>query len=86
MGRRRKLYDRIVEGQSDKNIQFSQARALLLHLGFKERNKGTSHYKFVREGIEELINLQETEGGKCIAYQVKQVRAVLLKYNLRKEL
>jgi hypothetical protein len=40
---------------------------------------------FTREGIEEIINLQEVKG-KCKPYQVKQMRAVLRKYNLRKEL
>jgi hypothetical protein len=85
VGRRRKLYDRIVGGRSDANISIEQARTLLLHLGFEERIRG-SHHVFTREGIEQLINLQETEGGKCVPYQVKQMRAVLKKYNLRKEL
>ncbi len=85
MGRRRKLYDRIVGGSSDANISFEQARALLLHLDFAERIRG-SHHIFTREAIEELINLQRTEGGKCVPYQVKQMRNVLKKYNLREEL
>ena len=86
MGRRRKLFDQITGGRSDANIPFEQTRALLLHLGFEERTGGTSHHKFFREGIEELINLQEIEGGKYKPYQVKQVRAVLKKYNLGEEL
>jgi len=57
---------------------------LLESLGFSESVRG-SHHKFVREGVEELINLQEV-GGKCKPYQVRQVRNVLLKYNLEKEL
>ncbi len=57
-----------------------------MRLGFEERTGGTSQHKFFREGIEELINLQEVEGGKCKPYQVKQMRAVLKKYNLGKEL
>jgi hypothetical protein len=56
MGRRRKLYDRIVGGRSDRNIPFDQACTLLLHLGFEERISG-SHHIFTREGIEQLINL-----------------------------
>jgi hypothetical protein len=84
MGRRRKLYDRIVSGQSDANIPFEQTVNMLKHLGFDERTSG-SHHVFVREGIEELLNLQEVEG-KCKPYQVSQMRAVLKKYNLRKEL
>jgi hypothetical protein len=85
VGRRRKLHDRIVGGRSDANIPFEQVCTLLLHLGFEERVRG-SHHVFTREDMEELINLQETEGGKCVPYQVKQLRAVLKKYNLRKEL
>ncbi len=84
MGRRRKLLDRIVGGGSDANIPFEQTRTLLLALGFSESVKG-SHRKFVREGVEEMINIQEVEG-KCKPYQVKQMREVLLRYNLRREL
>ena len=84
MGSRRKLYDRIVGGHSDANIPFMQARNMLMYFGFSERVSG-SHHIFFREGIQELINLQEV-GGKCKSYQVKQMRAVLRKYNLRKEL
>ncbi len=85
VGRRGKLYDRIVGGNSDANIQFEQTRSLLEHLGFDERTKG-SHHIFTKEGVMELIDIQEVEGGKCKPYQVKQMRAVLKKYNLRKEL
>jgi predicted RNA binding protein YcfA (HicA-like mRNA interferase family) len=73
LGRRRKLLDRILSGGSDTNVPFDQTRALLRNLGFSESVRG-SHHKFVREGVEELINLQETGGGKCKPYQVKQVR------------
>jgi len=84
MGRRRKLYDRRVGGGSDSNIPFQQTRTLLKHLGFDERVSG-SHHVFVRGGIEEIIDIQEV-GGECKPYQVKQMRTVLTKYNLRKEL
>ena len=53
---------------------------LLLRLGFAERTRG-SHHVFSREGIEERINLQES-GAKAKPYQVKQVRAVIVKYGL----
>jgi hypothetical protein len=84
MGSRRKLYDRIVAGRSDANIPFRQARNMLLYLGFLERIRG-SHHVFFKEGIEEIINLQDV-GGTCKPYQVKQMRVVLKKYNLQKEL
>ncbi|MDQ3568647.1 MAG: type II toxin-antitoxin system HicA family toxin [Actinomycetota bacterium] len=84
MGRRRKLLERILIGRSDANIPFEQTRTLLKALGFSESIRG-SHHKFIREGVEELINLQEVEG-KCKPYQVRQMREVILKYNLGQEL
>jgi hypothetical protein len=84
MGRRRKLYDRIVGGKSDANIPFEQTVNMLKVLGFVERING-SHHVFTREGVEEIINLQKV-GGECNPYQVKQMRVVLKKYNLREEL
>jgi hypothetical protein len=85
MGQREKLYNLIVGGRSDKNIPFGPTCTLLEHLGFDPTTKG-SHHKFTREGVEELINLQETKGGKCKPYQVQQMRAVFKKYDFREEL
>lgn len=75
-----KLIRRILEGRSDANISFSELRSLLLHLGFAERTKG-SHHIFHRDGIEEMINLQK-DGRQANPYQVKQVRQLILRYNL----
>lgn len=85
VGRRRKLYESIASGRSDANVSFDGARNLLAYLGFEESVRG-SHHKFTRGDIEELINLQEVEGGKCKPYQVKQMRTVLERYNLGEEL
>lgn len=85
MGRRRKLYDRILAGRSDSNIPFGQARSLLLHLGFEERVRG-SHHVFKRQDMLERINLQPTSEGTCKAYQVRQLRDLFNRYNLREEL
>jgi len=41
----------------------------------------TYHHIFVKEGVEELINLQR-EGTNAKAYQVRQVRAILRRYHL----
>jgi hypothetical protein len=53
-------------------------------MGFEERIRG-SHHMFRRAGIVEKINLQR-EGSKAKVYQVRQVRAVILKYKLGGEL
>lgn len=83
MGRRRKLYDRIASGQSDANTPFEQTRGMLVHLGFDECISG-SHHVFTRDGVSEIINLQNVRG-ECKPYQVKRVRTVLLTYRGRRE-
>jgi len=45
-----------------------------------ERTRG-SHHNFRKEGVEEKINLQRDDG-KAKAYQVRQVRAVILRYGM----
>ena len=40
-----------------------------------------SHHIFRKAGVEEKINLQR-EGSEAKPYQVRQVRAVILKYRL----
>lgn len=85
LGRRRKLYDRILSGRSDNSISFDQVRSLLLHLGFEERVRG-SHHVFKRPEIPERVNIQPTSEGTCKTYQVRQLRDLLKRYNLREEL
>ncbi len=80
MTRYGKLLVRILRGTSDANIPFVELCELLRRLGFDERIRG-SHHIFTQEGIEEILNLQP-KGAKAKSYQVKQVRNVILKYNL----
>lgn len=75
-----KLLLRILRGTSDANIPFDDLCRLLCRMGFEERIRG-SHHIFRKHGIEEKINLQR-EGSKAKVYQVRQVRAILLKYKL----
>lgn len=75
-----KLLAKILSGTSDKNITFEQLCQLLIKLGFDERIRG-SHHIYTKDGIEEILNLQPKQG-KAKAYQVKQVREVILKYEL----
>jgi hypothetical protein len=52
----------------------------LKRLGFAERIRG-DHYIFSKDGVEEILNLQP-KGAQAKPYQVKQVRAVIVKYRL----
>lgn len=80
MVKHEKLLPRILQGASDSNISFDDLCNLLKKLGFDERIRG-SHHIFRKEGIIEKINLQ-CDGSKAKAYQVRQVRNLILKYNL----
>ena len=84
MGKYEKLLDRILKGTSDPNIAFDDLCNLLRRLGFEERTRG-SHHIFRREGVIEKINLQR-DGSKAKVYQVRQVRNIILTYNLGEEL
>ena len=75
-----KILDAILRGTSDANIPFGGLCHLLKNLGFQERIKG-SHHIFWKEAVAEIVNLQP-KGAKAKAYQVKQVRAILVKYKL----
>lgn len=80
MTRHEKLLEKILSGGSDANIPFRKLCQLLIELGFEERIRG-SHHIFTKLNVEELINIQE-EGAKAKPYQIRQVRAILLKYEL----
>ena len=71
---------RVLSGTSDAAIRFDDLCSLMEGLGFDKRVKG-SHHLFRKSGVEERINLQR-EGNNAKPYQVKQVRAVILKYKL----
>lgn len=80
MNRHERLLRTVLQGRSDANIRFSDLRALMKHLGFTERVRG-SHHLFDREGVVEIVNLR-SRGGFAKPYQVRQVRRVVLKYEL----
>lgn len=80
MTRREKILIRVLRGTSDTNIAFTDLHSLLIELGFQERIRG-SHHIFTKDGVVEILNLQP-RGTKAKAYQVKQVREVILRYRL----
>ncbi|XZO00073.1 MAG: type II toxin-antitoxin system HicA family toxin [Microcoleus sp.] len=78
-----KLLTKLMLGASDANFSFSDLCQILQILGFEVRING-SHHIFSKEGVAEILNLQpqKADKSKAKAYQVKQVRAVILKYKL----
>jgi len=74
------LLAKILLGKFDTAIPFAQLWQLLYKLGFDEHIRG-GHYIFTKKGVEEILNLQH-QNGKAKAYQIKILRAVILKYQL----
>ena len=71
MDRHERLLQTVLGRQSDANIRFSELRALLFHLGFSERVRG-SHHIFHKQGTIEIINIQ-SRGDQAKPFQVRQV-------------
>lgn len=69
-----------MSGAKDKNIAFSDLQALLERLGFQCRIRG-DHFIYTRDGVEEIINIQPA-GSRAKPYQVKQIRGIILRYQL----
>ena len=53
---------------------------MLDRLGFAERVRG-DHHIYTRVGVEEILNVQP-KGNLAKAYQVKQVREVIIRHEL----
>jgi hypothetical protein len=83
VGEHEKLYEHIMLRRSDAAVPFAALCGLLKRLGFDERIRG-DHHIFATSRVEEILNLQP-KSGRAKPYQVRQIREVLLKYNLRLE-
>ena len=81
MSKTRKILSEILSGSSDSNIAFSDLCLVLEPGGFTRRQGGGNHVIFYKPDVEEIVNLQPL-GNKSKAYQVKQVRNLILKYQL----
>ncbi|KWT82663.1 type II toxin-antitoxin system HicA family toxin [Candidatus Magnetominusculus xianensis] len=81
MGKYEKLKRRVLSNQVSANIAFDDICLLLKHFGFEERVRG-SHHIFRKQGIDDKINLQRDDNNRAKIYQIRQVRAVIRKYNL----
>ena len=69
----------ILMGKKDTNIRFADLCNLLDHLGFRCSVRG-DHYIYRRDDTP-IINIQP-DGNKAKAYQVKQVRNIIISCGL----
>ena len=80
MSQYEKLLLSILSGTQDRNMFFADLQTVLDRLGFQCRIKG-DHFIYTKDGVDEIINIQPV-GNKAKPYQVKQVRNIILKYQL----
>lgn len=76
----RKVLNRILAGS--RNIRFADMVGLVEAFGFRLSRVQGSHHIFVRDGVVELINLQEVRG-EAKPYQIQQFLKIVERYNLR---
>jgi hypothetical protein len=80
LSKHEKVLLKVTSGRSDADVKFIDLTSLLNYLGFEKRVRN-SHHIFYKQGINEILNLQP-KGNKAKAYQVKQVRNIIIKYKL----
>jgi predicted RNA binding protein YcfA (HicA-like mRNA interferase family) len=81
MSRSKKILQKVLLEKPPNNIRFEDLRSVLLSLGFNERVKG-SHHIFSKDGVVEIINIQPNRENNAKTYQLRQIRQVLIAYNL----
>jgi predicted RNA binding protein YcfA (HicA-like mRNA interferase family) len=69
---------------SVRNVPFRAFTRLVERFGFREARTRGSHHVYTREGVRELINIQE-DGGQAKPYQIRQFLRLVERYNLRME-
>ncbi len=76
-----KIYNDVISGKSDNNINFNDFRNLIVDLGFNFINQNGSHIQYYNKNINERMTIQNNKS-KAKGYQVKQLRNIIIKHGL----
>lgn len=76
-----KIYNAVVNGNSDNNIRYSDFQNLIIDLGFEFKHRNGSHSVYYHNGINRFMNIQPV-GSKAKGYQVRQLRGIITTHNL----
>lgn len=80
---RRKLLRRLATGAMQ-NVALADMIDLVEGFGFQQTRVRGSHRIFSRDGVPELLNIQDV-GGQCKPYQIRQFLRIVERYNLELE-
>lgn len=76
-----KIYNDVISGKSDNNINFSDFCNLIVDLGFSFKGQKGSHKSYYHSGINERMTIQNANS-KAKGYQVRQLRNIINKHGL----
>lgn len=76
-----KIYNDVISGKSDNNINFNDFRNLIVDLGFNFINQNGSHIQYYHKSINERMTIQNNKS-KAKGYQVRQLRNIITKHGL----
>ena len=76
-----KVYEAVLSGKSDNNIKYNDFQNLIVDLGFEFRRQNGSHTMYYHNDKRVFMNIQK-DGNKAKAYQVEQLRDIILNYDL----
>ncbi len=77
----KKVYEAVMDGNSDNNIRFSDLQNLLLALGFELKRQRGSHILYYHYETGSFMNIQK-DGAKAKGYEVRQLREIIIKHGL----
>ena len=77
----KKVYEAVVNGNSDNNIKYTDFQTLIVDLGFEPKRQKGSHTMYFNDSINEFMNIQK-DANKAKNYQVEQLRNIIIKHNL----
>lgn len=77
----KKVYNDVMSGKSDNNINFNDFRNLIIDLGFIFIRQNGSHIQYYHSNINERMTIQNDKS-KAKGYQVRQLRNIIVKHNL----
>ena len=76
-----KIYNDVIAGNSDNNINFNDFRNLIIDLGFTLKGQKGSHISYYHSKINERMTIQNA-GSKAKGYQVRQLRNIIIKHSV----
>jgi predicted RNA binding protein YcfA (HicA-like mRNA interferase family) len=78
----KKIYNAVISGKSDNNIKYTDFQNLIVGLGFEFQHQEGSHRFYAHKIYPAIMNIQP-DGNKAKGYQVRQLRSLIKKFNLK---